>query len=400
MNKYSQIVTNYLNTDRGFSEVKEILGNNIKGDTWIVGGKVFRPIIKELYNIPFSEDFDFDLITENQIDPSIFKLSKGWGITKTGLGEPRIINGSKQIDLIFLDHSVNPYVGVDLEKLSPIEKLNSYFSKVPLNIQMIAFDIRKRKIIGKDGIAAIEKRELKVNCIEECIQFCKRRKISIRKFLDTKVTGDIFNRIYPEFTDTEDTHRYYEVNAEKYAEKYSFSDFITKYFPEEIAYFLGNLKGKKILDVGAGFGRDSVFFKKRGFDPYAIDTSKEMIKLCGRARIKGEIQNIENCSLDDEQFDGIYAYCSLLHIPKRRIFNSLARISELLKPNGLFFIGMLEGNREEIHEDRLFSKYSKTELESILKEYFKIVKFKKFSVRNQTYLNFVCSKNLQNGKGC
>jgi 2-polyprenyl-3-methyl-5-hydroxy-6-metoxy-1,4-benzoquinol methylase len=392
MKKYSDIVTKYLDKDKRFLEILSLIENSAKGEVLLVGGKVFRPLIKELYNIPCENNCDYDLITENLVNIKTLELPKDWKVTKTGLGEPRIINGERQIDLIFLDHAVNPHVKLNLKEMSTDEKINSYFQRVPLNIQMLAYNLNSKKVIGKEGLRSIKEKIISVNCIPECLEFCKRRKISIRKFLNTKINSEIFTKIYPKFKDTKQTKRYYEKNSNRYEKKYSSRDFTLKYFPQEINYFLNNLNGKKILDVGAGFGKDSIYFKSKGYKPYAIDISKEMIKLCKKNGIDGEVQDIENCSLQDNQFDGVYAYCSLLHIPKERIYNSIARISELLKPNGLFFIGMIEGNTQEIYDSRFFSKYTKEELEVILKDYFKIIRFKKFMAGSQTYLNFVCKK--------
>ena len=39
------------------------------------------------------------------------------------------------------------------------------------------------------------------------------------------------------------------------------------------------LKDKRILDVGCGFGKDLIYFEKKGAIVYGIDASKKMIEL-------------------------------------------------------------------------------------------------------------------------
>jgi ubiquinone/menaquinone biosynthesis C-methylase UbiE len=395
MDSYSKIVALYLKRSYAFQEVLTIVkANCLPGKIWLIGGQVFRPILQQLYDIPFEKDYDFDFIVGNPIPFEKITTPDDWTLTKTGLGSPRLINGKNQIDIISLDNSTNRYVKLDLSKMSSKEKMESYFSQVPLNIQALAYDINRKEVIGKEGIKGITNKILKVNCIEECLTFCKRRKISVRKFLDTKIKPGIFKYKYPSFSNDVklSTIQSYDDNAQKYISRDNFKDFIHKYLSNELDLFLTSLEGKKILDIGAGNGRDSMIFQNRGFKPIAIDISKTMVNLCKKNGIEAYVKDIENCDFEDNSFDGVFAYCSLLHIPKKRIYNSIARISELLKTDGIFFIGMIKGKGEKFYEDRFFTYYSQEELETILSEYFQILKSKSFKVGSQVYLNYICKK--------
>jgi 2-polyprenyl-3-methyl-5-hydroxy-6-metoxy-1,4-benzoquinol methylase len=394
MNRFDEIVTKYLTDNKDYHEAYEIVRTNSdKGKIWLVGGQVFRVILRDVYKISFTQSCDFDFMVENPKHHS--KIQKGdWNLIKTNFGDPRFIKNTKQIDLFNLNHAINPYEDLNLSEMSSKDKLESYFSRVPLNIQALAYDTSSKKIIGNEGMEAISKKILKVNCLEECLTFCKRRKISVRKFLNTKIKSDIFARVYPNFLNCDKTAtcNYYNKNADTYISRSNFEDFIPEHVPEEINYFLSSLKGQEILDVGAGDGRDSLMFKSKGFSPTAIDISRTMVELCLKNGLKAKIQDIENCDLEDDKFDGVFAYCSLLHIPKKRIYNSIARIFELLESDGLFFIGMLEGKGETIYDSRWFSKYQELELKNILEKYFTIERFRQFKIGSQTYLNFVCKK--------
>lgn len=393
----SEVVSNYLSNNKDYQvALKLVKENSEKGKIWLVGGQVFRPLLKALYNVDFENQFDFDFIVKNLKDSDNFKISKGWNLTKTGLGEPRLINGDKQIDIISLDHSVSPYQKLDLSKMNATEKLTSYFNKVPLNIQGIAFDIDKNMLVGNIGIQGVIERKISVNCLKECLAFCRRRKISIRRFIEKKIEGEIFTRDYPDFNDSKksSTKSYYEKNFSKYVSRNNFKDFAQKYSSKEFDLFYKLLGGKDILDIGAGNGRDSILFKKLGYEPLAIDISTEMVKLCRNNEINAIVSDIENCEIPENTFDGAYAYCSLLHIPKERIFNSLARVSELLKHNGVFFICMIKGKNEAFFDGRFFSYYQESELKDILTEYFEIELIRTFKVGRMEYINAVCKKRI------
>lgn len=51
-------------------------------------------------------------------------------------------------------------------------------------------------------------------------------------------------------------------------------------FKSERDFFIRGLPGKRVLDLGCGPGRDSLYFKQRGLNPVCVDISPEMIRLC------------------------------------------------------------------------------------------------------------------------
>ena len=78
-------------------------------------------------------------------------------------------------------------------------------------------------------------------------------------------------------------------------------------------------KGGKVLDLGCGSGRDSLFFKELGYDVTAIDGSAEMC-IQAEKNIGQPVINMTFDKLDYEaEFDGIWACASLLHVPSRDI---------------------------------------------------------------------------------
>ena len=194
------------------------------------------------------------------------------------------------------------------------------------------------------------------------------------------------------------TKEIYDTFASKF-EKNS-KDYITKYLQEDINLFMQKVGGKKILDLGSGPGRDSLIFKKNGFEPTCIDISTKMIELCKEKGLKAYEMDMENLKLDDNYFDGIWAYTSFLHIPKNKFDKILQNTTNLLKEKGIFYIGMKKGYFEGYQEKKVYdnnkifvSLYSKNQLKSYLEKLFNILHFSEIETTDgRAYLNFLCEK--------
>ena len=378
--------------------------NSLEGKIFLVGGFVYRTLAKELYDINDKQIFDIDFIIENPINPDEITIPSGWTLINTHHKDPRFIQDQRQVDVFPLNHALRLPNYDKVDEMSVDEKLNNYFSMVPLNIQSIAYDLDEKRILGEIGKKSLLDRQIKVNGIEECISFCKSRKMSIHKFIRDKAEGLQFEAVFPNFNEESkvETKMFYDKVLDRYWKDRteSYENFIENYLSKEFNSFVENLPGKRIMDLGSGPGRDSLFFKQRGLHPVCIDISPSMVKICEENGLEAYEKDIENLNLEDESFDGIWAYASLLHLPKNRIYNSIARVRELLRPNGLFFIGMVEGDKEVLYKNdknnhqRFFSLYQIDELKQILGDYFEIISFKKFNVRTSQspYINFLCRK--------
>ena len=82
---------------------------------------------------------------------------------------------------------------------------------------------------------------------------------------------------------------------------------------EDANLFLDSLNGNKILDLGSGPGRDSLFFKESDFKPVCLDISKEMIKLCREKSLMGVIGDLENLCFKNNSFDAVICMDVLYH---------------------------------------------------------------------------------------
>ncbi len=109
-----------------------------------------------------------------------------------------------------------------------------------------------------------------------------------------------------------------------------------------------------MLEIGAGHGRDSLFFKEQGFHVTSIDLSPAMVKLCREKGITAFVMDAINLSFEEGSFDVVYAMNSFLHLSKSEFLTALENVRIVLQPGGLFFLGLYGGfDFEGIWEEEL-----------------------------------------------
>jgi SAM-dependent methyltransferase len=108
-----------------------------------------------------------------------------------------------------------------------------------------------------------------------------------------------------------------------------------------ILKLMGDLRGKRLLDVGAGLGESSVYFALQGAEVTAIDISPGMVKCAvelGKlhgVEITGVAQSGEDLNVPAEHFDIVYIANTIHHVTnKDQLFEQMQRA---LKPGGRFF---------------------------------------------------------------
>ena len=171
-------------------------------------------------------------------------------------------------------------------------------------------------------------------------------------------------------------------------------------FPLSIFKKFTELVKGKVLDVGSGPGRDGLALQKSGLEVICLDASEAMVKLSSEKGLKSIVGDFMNIPFENDSFDGVWAYTSLLHVPKAEIDKALTEIARVLKGKGIFGLGLIEGDTELYRESsgvgkpRWFSFYKKNEVEELLKKHgFQVVFFEEFKV-GKNYLNFIARKGL------
>jgi len=140
--------------------------------------------------------------------------------------------------------------------------------------------------------------------------------------------------------------------------------------------FLDLVKGKRILDLGCGIGRDVAVFRERGCRVTGIDASPELLAVAKLRMPDADLREMDFLHLDfpDAPFDGIWAAASLLHVPKAKLPTVLREVVRVLKPEGALFSSWKEGEGESMIPDytgaqgRFFAFYTKVEISGIMEQ--------------------------------
>ncbi len=101
---------------------------------------------------------------------------------------------------------------------------------------------------------------------------------------------------------------------------------------------MGNISGKRLLDLGCGAGENSVYFAKKGARCVASDYSSGMVEVAlqlaaaNGVNIEGRTMNAIALDCPDNTFDFVYASNLLHHLPEPE--TAIREMHRVLKPGG------------------------------------------------------------------
>lgn len=156
---------------------------------------------------------------------------------------------------------------------------------------------------------------------------------------------------------------------------------------EERAAFLGRLRDEglaRLLEVGAGAGHDSSFFRANGVDVVASDLSAQMVAKCREKGLDARVAGFLDLGsvFPAESFDAVFAFNCLLHVPDADLPAVLETIRLLLRPGGLFFLAVYGGAGTEqvwdgdpVTPHRFFSLRTDDQIQQFARGSFDIVDF-------------------------
>jgi ubiquinone/menaquinone biosynthesis C-methylase UbiE len=167
------------------------------------------------------------------------------------------------------------------------------------------------------------------------------------------------------------TRNAYNLAAEKYHELFH-NELEKKEFDREILDEFSSYFGKDSILCDAGCGPSGhitgyIFYK--GIDIIGIDISEKCVEIAQKINplIKFERGDISRLGYDDNYFDGIISYYSIIYTPKKFIPSILNEFKRILKPGGYLLLVVKEGSEEGFQNEligieaeiyfTLFNKY-------------------------------------------
>jgi SAM-dependent methyltransferase len=161
----------------------------------------------------------------------------------------------------------------------------------------------------------------------------------------------------------------------------------------ERAYFLSLLQkeGKqKLLEIGAGTGWHSQFFQKNGLDVVCTDLSPENVKLCQAKGLTAYTMDFLKLDFPERSFDAAFALNCLLHVPSQDLPQVLSAIRDVLKPQGLFYLGLYGGKayegvwpKDAYEPKRFFCFHTDAQIQKVTSEFFELLRFKRIALENE-----------------
>ena len=174
---------------------------------------------------------------------------------------------------------------------------------------------------------------------------------------------------------------------------------------KQYSFFLKHLgKSKKtILDLGCGSGRDSIYFKSKGYNVYAIDPEKKFIDHVKSLGIENAFVLKAEEMLFEDSFDGIWACASLLHISYKNLKEVFKRCFKALKESGVMYVSFKYGDFEGLRDGRFYLDLTLKRLQKCLEGSGLVVVDSSISidVRNDNetkWLNAILVKDVVNEK--
>src|SRR5262249_54145568 len=150
--------------------------------------------------------------------------------------------------------------------------------------------------------------------------------------------------------------------------------------------FLEVLRRERIttlLELGAATGSDAVFFKAHGVEVVCVDLSPQMVERCRARGLVAHVMDVADLRLPSDSFGAVYAMNCLVHVPKSQWRGVLGGISCVIKPGGIFYLGLYGGREfEGVWDDdnfepkRFFCHHADEDLRALVGEFFSLESFR------------------------
>ena len=158
------------------------------------------------------------------------------------------------------------------------------------------------------------------------------------------------------------TLNYYNSNAAVFSETTKNVDF------SEVQQIFTNYlsPNASILDFGCGSGRDTKYFLDQGYHVTATDGSEVICKMA--TDYTGiQVKQMLFEELDDRnQYDGIWACASILHLSREELPDIFHKMHQALKTNGIIYTSFKYGIFEGERNGRYFTDFTEEKFEKFV----------------------------------
>lgn len=125
--------------------------------------------------------------------------------------------------------------------------------------------------------------------------------------------------------------------------------------------------GARVLDLGCGEGRDSVFFAERGFEVTGVDTSRAGLRKARRlarergTRVRWLLGDMRRLA-PDPLFDLVYSCGAIHYVPRGERPGLFARLRALTRPGGWHALSVFTDRRIYVEQDEIVDYFASGEL--------------------------------------
>lgn len=173
---------------------------------------------------------------------------------------------------------------------------------------------------------------------------------------------------------------YYNKNSEKFYKNTVHID-LSEMYPKFLRHIPDN---GTILDLGCGSGRDSLYFLEKGYIVTSVDASEEMVRLSSELTgQKTQYLRMQDIEFKNE-FNGIWACASLLHIDKKLTESVFNILCNALRDDGVLYASYQYGKGISILEDRYYNNYDERSFAEVIE-----------NVNNLKILTYWITKDLR-----
>lgn len=185
----SKILALELESSEMYAEICKLVLSNVNGNVWLIGGTVSRTLASKLYGAPIVLS-DFDFVTDGSLVQPVI-VPEGWSVSYSKFNNPTFTKDGVSIDL----WPISSHDFVKGKNMLPT--IENLFLGMPYTIQVMAYNVTTKKLIGETGITALKTRTFSVNNLKTAQSEALRKGVTIGERMSSKAKSMGFNVVLP-----------------------------------------------------------------------------------------------------------------------------------------------------------------------------------------------------------